>query len=260
MPTANTAGSMAKPACNGETPRTTCNHCADSSSSADIANMKDSAARMPAVNVELRNSRNSSIGLGRRRHLRTNHASAAAPTRKETHDTGSVRPSFAMCLIDQTSATIPPTIAMVPAVSQLGGTAALYSGSRKSPAITAITIRGTLIKNAACQVLYSSSSPPTTGPMAMPTEDTAAQMPSAVALSRGSVKMTRIIDSVVGMIIAPPIPRSERIAMRVPASCANSTSSEARANTANPPRRIRLRPKRSAIALMGTNSPARTRE
>jgi hypothetical protein len=95
------------------------------------------------------------------------------------------------------------------------------------PAITPATMSGTLMRNAACHEKCSSSSPPTSGPTAAPRPDTAAQMLSAVARSLGSVKMTRISDSVIGMIMAPPTPSSARIAMTDSALFANSTSSEA---------------------------------
>lgn len=99
-----------------------------------------------------------------------------------------------------------------------------------------------------------------TGPAAMPTEETAAHIPRAVARSLGSVKMTRIMDRVVGMIMAPPTPSRTRIPMSAAGESATSTAREARANTAKPASRTRLRPNRSATALIGTSNPARTRE
>ena len=63
--------------------------------------------------------------------------------------------------------------------------------------------------------------------MADPKPETAAQMLSAVARSFGFVKMTRMSDSVVGMIIAPPTPRNARTAITKPGESAKKTRREA---------------------------------
>ena len=63
--------------------------------------------------------------------------------------------------------------------------------------------------------------------MADPKPETAAQMLSAVARSFEFVKMTRISDSVVGMIIAPPTPRNARTAITTPGESAKKTRREA---------------------------------
>lgn len=91
----------------------------------------------------------------------------------------------------------------------------------------AMPISGTLTRKAACQLKCSSRTPPTSGPKAAPRPETAAQMLRAVARSLRSVKITRIIDRVCGMIIAPPTPRKARIAMICPALSATTTSREA---------------------------------
>ena len=63
--------------------------------------------------------------------------------------------------------------------------------------------------------------------MAAPRPDTAAQIDSAVARSLGSVKITRMSDSVVGMIIAPPTPRIARTPITASAVGAHRISSDA---------------------------------
>nr|WP_236082096.1 hypothetical protein [Acidipropionibacterium jensenii] len=96
--------------------------------------------------------------------------------------------------------------------------------------------------------------------MAIPTADAAAQMPSAVARSLGSVNTTRIRDRVVGMIMAPPTPSRARMAITPAALSTNRTSTEASAKTAYPVSSTRLRPSLSARALIGTSRPASTSE
>ncbi|GAA2770225.1 hypothetical protein GCM10020219_043440 [Nonomuraea dietziae] len=81
-------------------------------------------------------------------------------------------------------------------------------------------------------------------------------MPSAVARSLGSVNRVRIMESVDGMIIAPPTPSSALSAMRAAGSLAHTTATEAAPNSAKPLISIFLltRP-RSPSALTVTSRP-----
>ena len=63
----------------------------------------------------------------------------------------------------------------------------------------------------------SSSTPPRTGPNAAPPDATEAQTPMAMARSRSSVKVSRRMDSVAGIIIAAPTANSVRAAISQPA-------------------------------------------
>ena len=56
-----------------------------------------------------------------------------------------------------------------------------------------------------------------TGPNAAPPDATEAQMPMAMARSRSSVKVSRRMDSVAGIIIAAPTASSVRAAINQPA-------------------------------------------
>lgn len=129
------------------------------------------------------------------------------------------------------------------------------SGSSISPATIATAITGTFTRNAACQLNASSSSPPRIGPSAAPRAAIADQIPSAVARSLGSVNRVRIMDSVDGMIIAPPTPSSALSATRAAGSFAHTTATDAAPNSAKPLISIFLRPQRSPRALIVTSSP-----
>ena len=143
--------------------------------------------------------------------------------------------------------------------SQRPGCGSRDSGRMTAPATNATAISGTLTRNAACQLKCSSSAPPTIGPTAAPMADTAAHTPSAVARSSASVKTDRISESVVGMIMAPPTPSSARVAITCSGDSAARISADAAPKTRNPASRIRLRPHRSASALIGISRPASTR-
>lgn len=77
----------------------------------------------------------------------------------------------------------------------------------------------------------STRTPPISGPTAAPAAATALHTPSAIARSRRSVKTCRMIESVAGMIIAPPTPRKARETMSASGVAANAADSEARPNT-----------------------------
>ncbi|GAA2886137.1 hypothetical protein GCM10020220_090420 [Nonomuraea rubra] len=153
---------------------------------------------------------------------------------------------------------MPAMDSTVATASQRPGARFLDSGSRNRPKPIARAMTGTFTRNAACQLKCSSSTPPTTGPSAAPTAAIADHTPRAFARSAGSVNRFRIMDSVDGMIMAPPTPSSARTAITSSGLPAASTASEASPNTANPVISIRLRPHRSPSALTVTSSPDRT--
>lgn len=69
----------------------------------------------------------------------------------------------------------------------------------------AITPIGTLIRKTQCQEAYSTSTPPTTGPSAIPETEIAPQIPTALPRSSGG-KASEIKESDSGMINAAPTP------------------------------------------------------
>ena len=75
---------------------------------------------------------------------------------------------------------------------------ALELGTNQCARSTAIVHTGTLIRNTAGQPKFSTSSPPSNGPSAMPTPATPAQTPIARARSLGTWKVFVMIESVVG--------------------------------------------------------------
>ncbi len=76
------------------------------------------------------------------------------------------------------------------------------------------TVTGTLIRKTEPHQKWSSSRPPSTGPVAMPMPTAVAHRPIARGRSAGS-KTLEMMDSVCGMTAAPPRP----IAARAKISC-----------------------------------------
>ena len=86
---------------------------------------------------------------------------------------------------------------------------------------------GTLMKKIQFQLTCSVSRPPTSGPIARAMAETPAQMPIALPRSRGG-NVAAMIDSVAGLISAPPRPCTTRAAIRKPPLVARPQASEAR--------------------------------
>jgi hypothetical protein len=97
------------------------------------------------------------------------------------------------------------------------------------------------------QSIEETAAPPTIGPRAIETPNTAPQMPTACARSRGSVKVLVTMDIATGFIIEAPTACSTRKATSASTVGARLHSIDARVNTLRPATKVRLRPSRSAI-------------
>ena len=103
------------------------------------------------------------------------------------------------------------------------------------------------MKNTARHPLAAIRAPPTTGPRAMLSPNTAPHAPIAWARSRGSSNTLRMIDIATGLSIEPPIACTTRAAIRNPRLGAMPHSSEPIENTARPTWNTSRRPIRSAV-------------
>ena len=92
----------------------------------------------------------------------------------------------------------------------------------------------------------------------IPKPATPAQMPIARPRSSGG-KMFVMIDSVEGMINAPPMPINERVAISVVAPPENADAMEPSPKITSPTFSARLRPNRSPSAPIVSSRPANTR-
>jgi hypothetical protein len=128
---------------------------------------------------------------------------------------------------------------------------------RARPATSAIATTGRLTRKTAPQLKCSSSRPPAVGPIATPRPETAAQMPIAFARSPAGNTFVRI-ESVAGIISAPPTPMSPRVAMSASALDATAERAEPAPNTSRPVASARRRPKRSPRLPIARSRPANT--
>ena len=91
----------------------------------------------------------------------------------------------------------------------------------------------------------------------MPRPETPAQMPIAFARSPAG-KTAVMIDSVEGMMNAPPTPMRARVAISISGEVASAERPEPRPKMARPIVSPRLRPKRSPRAPAVSSRPAKT--
>ena len=97
----------------------------------------------------------------------------------------------------------------VPTMSSLVALGSRDSTTAQRHTAIAITPIGTLTQNTDAQPKFSTSTPPTTGPIAMPRPEMPAHTPIAIGIwSRGNA-LTRI-DSESGFISAAPVPCRQR--------------------------------------------------
>ena len=132
----------------------------------------------------------------------------------------------------------------------------LYSGSSDGPTINSSAITGKASRNTEPHQKNSSRTPPTSGPIALPTEKLAIQTPIANCRCRSSWNMFRMSDRVEGASVAPAIPSSARMAISMPAESAKAASVEATAKKAAPISRSLRRPMRSPSVPMVMRKPA----
>ena len=117
---------------------------------------------------------------------------------------------------------------------------------------------GTLTQNTDCHEKCSSRKPPVIGPSATATPEKPAQIAIARPRSLGSRKTLVRIDSVDGMISAPPMPMKARVKISWLAVSTEAEAIEPSANSTRPACSAPLRPKRSDMLPVVSSSPANT--
>jgi hypothetical protein len=160
-------------------------------------------------------------------------------------------------MIHQTRAVMPVAESTAPSGSAFCH-GAFDSGMSAKPARRARPTTGTLIRKMACQEKWSISMPPSTG---LPTRPSiATELHTAIALLRSSSSKTVMrIDSVDGMISAPPTPMAIRTAIISPGFVTNIAASDAAPKSSRPMIMTFRRPNRSPRLPEVSRSPANTR-
>ena len=160
-------------------------------------------------------------------------------------------------MIDATSAPSPTLESRKPPKSRRGADGSRDSGTSQRPASSAAATNGRLTRNTRLQSPCSTSQPPVTGPITIPRPLTAAQIP--IALPRSCAGNTAVrMESVAGMMNAPPMPISARVRMSMFDESASADRPEPRPKTSSPKLSAFLRPKRSPSAPATSSAAANT--
>ena len=132
--------------------------------------------------------------------------------------------------------------------------------SRSRTRISGMVARpiGTFSQNTHCQLMPSTTAPPTSGPNATPRPLIADHPPSARPRRSGGTASDRIVR-VSGMTIAAPAPWMARAAISSPTPGASAAAADASVNTPRPMPNMRRRPKRSPSAAPVNSSTANVR-
>jgi hypothetical protein len=132
----------------------------------------------------------------------------------------------------------------------------LNSGKSRGPTASSSTITGTPSRNTEPHQKYSSTIPPSNGPMAAPTEKLVTQIPMATVRCSGSRNMLRMRDSVDGARVAPATPSSARLTMSISALVEKAATTDATPKAAAPISSKRRRPIRSPSVPIVISDPA----
>ena len=187
------------------------------------------------------------------------HASAATPTANAPSTRVLVQPWSGPSMMPNSndpSATMDST---APSGSSRGAEGSFDSGTKKWPAISAVAAMGRFTQNTELHEKWVSSSPPITGPSATPSPEKPAQIAMARPRSFGSRNTLVRMDSVDGMMSAPPTPMSALVRMSCDGLPASADITDPMANTTMPTRNANLRPNRSPRLPAVSSRPAKTR-
>ncbi len=183
----------------------------------------------------------SSMGYG----IRFSQYAKAPSTTTATVAGSSTRPDVQPCsgpeMIANTSEDMPIVESRAPRRSGRSPVGFLDSGTRATTATSPSAATGMLMRKIAPHQKWFSMKPPMSGPVANPSEFTAAQMPMAFGCSSG-VKICIATARVVVINSAPPTPIPARAAINWPVLSASPATSEPRPNRTRPAISILLRP------------------
>jgi hypothetical protein len=214
-------------------------------------------AMLDALKRGLRKSCMSSIGCGARRSQATKASSVTSANAKAARMVPLVQPRDGASVMPHTSEVSATNESENPRTSSRGADSSRLSGTRKRPASSATITTGTLTRKIQLQSACSISHPPVTGPIAIPMPENPDQMPIAFPRSCAGNVAVRI-ESVDGMMNAPPMPIRPRVAISSPAESASADPAEPRPKISRPSVSARLRPKRSPSEPAVSSTPAKT--
>src|SRR5947207_263248 len=217
----------------------------------------NSEAAFASENVRSRKNCIGSIGAGARSSHATNAAVRTAPTASAPPICGEPQPSVFARTRPQTIPNRPLLASARPGRSKRPGPR--LSSSRSSTSGTRAIPIGTFSQKTQCQLMPSTTAPPTSGPKAIARPLIPPQAPRASPRFSAGTDRERTV-SVSGITIAPPRPCTARAASSAPIVGASAAAALARVKMLSPSASRRRRPKRSPSAAPVSSSTAKVRE
>ena len=214
---------------------------------------------LAALNRGLAKKWTSSMGWSVRSSQAMNPPMNAAAAAKAARVVPSVQPRTGASMMAHTRMTSPTIESSAPMGSSPRGEGSLDSGTKRRPPVKARATIGMFTMNTDPHQKCSSSQPPLRGPMAMPMAEKPAQTAMARARSAGTVNTLLMMERVAGMISAPPMPMTARVAMSWSAEPASADATDPMPKISSPMLSPRRRPKRSPRLPAVRRRPAKTR-
>lgn len=209
-----------------------------------------------AVNAGRRKRSRSISGSRSRRWRRRNSVPTTTPAAIATNEAAPAS-SAAICFTPKITARTATSDIPALGISNRPGAGSRNSGSSRGAMTSSTAITGTASRNTDPHQRYSSMNPPTSGPIAAPTEKLMAQIPIATWRCWASRNMLRMSERVDGASVAPAIPSSARVTISISALVENAARTETAPNAAAPIIRSRRRPMRSPSVPIVMRPPAR---
>ena len=172
-------GNDHRPASSGESPSTSCRYCATNRKYPNAMKMPSTFVVSAALNARFRNSPRSIIGSSSDRCRRTNTTPSTAPMTIVTIGRRSM-PSWAICFSPKITDRIATSEIAALVRSSRPAFGSRNSGSSLGPSTSSSAITGTANRKTEPHQKCSSSSPPATGPTALPAENPAIHTPTAI--------------------------------------------------------------------------------
>jgi hypothetical protein len=248
------AGSVSRPAPQGEAPSPTWRSCATRKSPPKRAAYISSDASPAVANTRLPKNRSGRIAPGVRRSHSTKATSSVTPTPAVASTSGLVHPTMLLRTRAHTTPSSPLLPSAMPVRSRWRCAPWLSVRWRRA-STTSSRPSGTLTQKIQRQPADPARPPPTSGPSAAPSPPTPPHAPSTFPRRCGAVATVRRV-SVTGVNRAAPAPWATRAAMRASTDGASAAATEAAVNRPTPSTKTRRRPNRSPRAAPASTSTA----
>ena len=233
-------------------------YCVTRNSEPNSAKNVSVTAALAAENRGLRKKPRFSIGCAWRDSHRMNAPSVEAAMTKAVSVRADIQPASGASMIAHSRAVRPAIDSTAPPRSSFGASWSRELGTTKTQPMMARMRTGRLTRKIEPHSKCSSNQPPVTGPSATPSPEQPAQIAIALARSLASRNTLVRIESVAGMMSAPPTPIRARQAISWFADPAIEATTDPTPKIAIPiiraPRRPYLSPRNPAVS----RSPAKT--